>query len=104
MRKLLIWISLLAGCAQSPFVVGPVREPLASNDVVIYYIDRPPCNFETIAHLRTDGGYLSLNSMVEKLRQQAAEIGASGLYVYHTQQSELKEFSGSAKAIRCRAS
>ncbi len=49
------------------------------------------------------GGYLSLQSMVAKMRQQAAEVGASGVYVLETQQSSMKDFRGSAKAIRCLA-
>ena len=56
---------------------------------------------ETIAWMQAEGGYISLNSMLEKMRDQAAELGASGLYVLQTQRSEMKEFGGSAKAIRC---
>ena len=96
--------AMLAGCMQPPFVVGQARTPLESEDVVIYYIDRPRCNFETLAFIEARGGYYSLESMFSNMRRDAAEIGASGLYVLHTQLSEMKEYRGTAKAIRCLSS
>lgn len=104
-RILSIALLMLAGygCADPALVVGPPRAAVASEDVVVYFIDRPRCNFETLAHIRVQGGYLSLQSMVDKMRKQAAEVGAGGVYVLQTQQSSLKEFRGSAKAIRCLA-
>lgn len=92
---------LLAGCMQPALVIGPQRAAIASEDVVIYYADRPHCRFETIAHIQAEGGFFSLQTMFGNMRRQAAEIGASGLYVLQTQRSEMKEYSGSAKAIRC---
>ncbi len=98
---LAVLMSSLVGCAQLPLIVGQPRAEIASEDVIIYYSERPRCNFETIAHIRVTGGYLSLESMLGKMRQQAAEVGASGLYVLQTQQLDVKEFLGTAKAIRC---
>ena len=92
---------LLAGCAESSLVVAKPGASLPGGEVSVYYIDRPRCNFETIAHIRVTGGYFSLESMVSKMRRQAAEAGASGLYVLQTQRLETKEFLGTAKAIRC---
>lgn len=91
----------LGGCAQPALVVGQTSAIIDSGDVVIYYAERPRCNFETIAHLRAIGGYYSLDSMFRNMRRQAAELGATGLYVLHTQQLALKEYLGTAKAIRC---
>lgn len=104
-RSISIAILLLlgSGCADPALVISQPRAPLASEDVVVYFIDRPGCNFETIAHIRVQGGFLSLQSMVDKMRRQAAELGASGVYVIETQQSSMKDFRGSAKAIRCLA-
>ena len=99
--KMLLGASLLSGCLQPALVVGPKRAPLASEDVVIYYIERPRCSFETIAHIRAEGGFYSLEGMMTSMRRQAAEIGASGLYVLQMQRSDLKGYRGSAKAIRC---
>lgn len=45
----LLTCSLAAGCAEPPLVIG---QPVVSNGnqpVVIYYIDKPSCNFETLA-------------------------------------------------------
>ncbi len=99
--KILLAVCLLSGCMQPALVIGPKRAAIASEDVIVYYIDRPRCNFETIAHIRAEGGFFSLEAMVGDMREQAADIGASGLYVLQTQRSELKEYRGSAKAIRC---
>lgn len=94
---------VLTACAEPALVVGAPGPALAREEVVVYYIDRPRCNFETVAHLRVTGGYLSLQSMLDEMRQQAAATGASGVFVLETQQSSMKDFRGSAKAIRCLA-
>lgn len=93
----------LAACADPALVVGTPGPAVAREEVVVYYIDRPRCDFETIAHLRVAGGYLSLQSMIDKMRQRAADLGASGVYVLEAQQSSMKDYRGSAKAIRCLA-
>jgi len=92
---------LSPGCAEPPLVIG---KPVVSNgnqQVVIYYIDKPSCDFETLAYIRVTGGYFSLQSMFARMQKQAAGVGADGLYVLHTQQLDVKEYLGTAKAIRC---
>ena len=97
----MLTLCLLAGCAQPPLIVAGQGDAVEPERVRIYYPDRPRCDFETLAHLQASGGYLSLQSMVSKMRQQAAEIGADGLYVVHTQRLDILEYVGTAKAIRC---
>jgi hypothetical protein len=92
---------LLGGCAEPMLVVAQPGEATSYEAVSIYYPDRPRCNFETIAHIKVTGGYFSLGAVFSKMRQQAAEVGASGLYVLQTRQLDNKEFLGTAKAIRC---
>lgn len=91
----------LDGCTERALVIGQPSAGIDSGDVIIYYTERPRCNFETVAHLRAIGGYYSLDSMFMNMRRQAAELGASGVYVLHTQQLAIKEYLGTAKAIRC---
>ena len=98
---LLICIAWLAGCANSTLVVGQTAPALASEEVDIYYVEKPRCNFETIAHLRATGGYFTLASMFDNMRREAARLGASGIYVLETRQLDTREFLGTAKAIRC---
>ena len=98
---LLLSSQLLGGCVEPAIVVGQPGTSLPSDKVRIYYFDRPSCVFETIAHIRVTGGYLSLNSMLRNMRRDAAEVGANGLYLLHTQQLHNKEYLGTAKAIRC---
>ena len=98
---LLLSSQLISGCVEPALVVGQPGTSLSSDAVRIYYIDHPGCNFETIAHIKVTGGYFTLNSMFRNMRQDAAEVGANGLYVLHTQQLPNKEYLGTAKAIRC---
>ena len=92
---------LLSACAAPPLVIGQARAPVSESDVVVYFMDRPRCHFETVALLEINGGYFSLQRMLSKMKTQAAEIGASGLYLTHAQQLDLREYVGTAKAIRC---
>jgi len=92
---------LLNGCVESSVVVAKPGASVPSDEVSVYYFERPRCNFETIAHIRVTGGYFSLEGMLRNMRREAAQAGASGLYVLQTQQLETKEFLGTAKAIRC---
>ena len=106
MKNYLIPVLLLSsllslGCAEPPLVIGQPSASVGKDEVVIYYIDRPRCNFETLAHIRVTGGYFTLESMLGKMQKQAAMVGANGLYVLHTQQLDVKEYLGTAKAIRC---
>ena len=98
---LLLSSLLVSGCAEPPLVIGQPAASTDSRQVVIYYIDRPKCDFETLAHIRVTGGYFSLKSMLARMQKQAAGVGADGLYVLHTQQLDVKEYLGTAKAIRC---
>ena len=102
-KSLILFVScLLGGCVTSTLVVGEPGDAVAEEEVVVYFIDRPTCNFETIAHIQASGGYTSLQSLLQKMRSEAAELGASGIYLLHTEQSAMREFGGTAKAIRCR--
>ncbi len=97
----LLSLCLLASCAQPPLLLSRPGDAVDAERVKIYYPDRPRCDFQTLAYLQVSGGYTSLESMFKKMRQQAAEIGADGLYVVHTQRMDLLEYVGTAKAIRC---
>ena len=98
---LLIIVAVLGGCAESTLLIGQPGAVIAGEDVVVYYIDRPRCNYETVAHIRVNGNYYSLRSMLDFMRSKAGELGASGLYVLQTQQLDIKDYLGTAKAIRC---
>lgn len=106
MKNSLVAVMLLSslhllGCVEPALVIGQPAASTSERDVVIYYIDRPRCNFETLAHIRATGGFYSLASMLKNMQKQAARVGANGLYVLHTQQMDMKEYLGTAKAIRC---
>ena len=98
---LLLSAFCLCACVEPSLVVGQPGPALASEEVEIYYVERPRCNFETVAHIRVSGGYFTLESMFRNMRRKAAELGAGGLYVLETRMLETREFIGTAKAIRC---
>ena len=102
MRVLLFVISasLLSACSNPTIVIGQTRDSVATESVKVFYYQYPSCNFETIAHIQVYG-YYSLSLMLQNMRREAAELGANGLYLQHTQQLGIKEFLGTAKAIHC---
>lgn len=93
---------MLVGCAHPITLTGLSGPEIDSDSVAIYYPDRPSCNFDTLGIIYIEGGYYSLASLLTKMQSQAAEVGASAVYVLHTQRLDIKEYLGSAKAIRCR--
>lgn len=99
--SLLLGCCLLGGCAGASVISGRPAAAVAPESVAIYYIHRPECNFETVAFIQRSGGYFSLQSLLDNMRREAAELGASGLYLLQAEQSELREFGGTARAIRC---
>jgi hypothetical protein len=107
MTRTLLTILILSTCTLygciNTTVIGKPEVGITAEEVAIYYIDRPRCDFETIAHIRVSGGFFTLDSMLKSMRRQAAKVGANGLYVLQTQQLDLKEYLGTAKAIRCLA-
>jgi hypothetical protein len=107
MTRFLLTILIISTCTLSACinttVVGKPEAGVTAEEVTIYYVDRPQCDFETIAHIRVSGGFFTLDSMLKSMRREAAKVGANGLYVLQTQQLDIKEYLGTAKAIRCLA-
>ena len=98
---LLMLSVILIGCAHPVAMVGPAGKSVDASKVVIYYPQRPDCNFETIGYILVEGGYYSLQSLFRRMRLQAASVGADAIYVLFTQRLDIKEYIGSARAIRC---
>jgi hypothetical protein len=75
----------LAACASSTHVlVGTARAPISPADVRIY--SSPPPKFEEIAVLDASsksvfgsGGQKAMDKVVERLKAQAAQLGANGI-------------------------
>ena len=79
---------ILAGCATgSAIVVGQVRDPIDSNTVKLYL--ETPENYEVIGIVKasSDAGWTeqdSVNYAVEELKNQAAKLGANGVFLEAT--------------------
>jgi len=77
---------LLAACAAptSQIMVGSARPAILPADVKIY--SHPPPQFEEVAMLSatsnsvfTPGGQAAIDKVVERLKEQAAKLGANGV-------------------------
>lgn len=74
----------LAACASSHMLTGTPRPPIDPSQVRIYY-GPPPGGFEEIALLETSSGALTYgeqnksDSILAKLRAEAAKLGANGV-------------------------
>ena len=98
---LMIGVASCGGCANSTLVVGQQRAAIDSEDVVVYFYERPRCAFETIAWIELKHGYFGMEHLLAGMREAAASVGAGGLVLLQSEQLSLSEFAGSGKAIRC---
>lgn len=87
---LLILLALvLAGCATSHMLTGTPRAPIDPSQVRIYH-GPPPVPYEEIAILQTRSGGLTygeqnkIDSVMRKLREEAARLGANGVLLQAT--------------------
>jgi hypothetical protein len=78
-------LGTICGCAPSTHVlVGQARPPITPDQVRIY--SRPPANFQEIAVLDASsksafgtGGQKSVDKVIERLKIEAAKLGANGV-------------------------
>src|ERR1700675_3804588 len=79
-------IAVLAACAASEsfVLVGTARPAISPAEVKIY--SHPPPTFEEIALLNassnsvfTPGGQKTVDTVIERLKEQAAKLGANGV-------------------------
>jgi hypothetical protein len=84
-QLLFVAIVALGGCAPSTHVlVGTARPPISPSEVKIY--SSPPANFQEIAVLDASnssafgtGGQKSVDKVIERLKIEAAKLGANGV-------------------------
>jgi hypothetical protein len=75
---------LLSACAGSHVLTGTPRPPIDPAQVRLYY-GPPPGGFEEIARLEVNSGALTygeqnkVDSVLQKLRNEAAKLGANGV-------------------------
>lgn len=95
MRRTLTLLSLvmmLAACASSHLLTGQPRPPIDPSQVRVYF-SAPPGGYEEIARLQTGSGAFTygeqnkMNSVVAKLRAEAAKLGANGVLFTGTDDS-----------------
>jgi len=81
---LLLAVAAVAGCASSHVLTGTPRAPIDPAQVRIYH-GPPPGQYEEIAILNTSSGALTygeqnkVDSVLQKLRREAAQLGANGV-------------------------
>jgi hypothetical protein len=97
----------LAACAPSShIVVGTVRPAISPSEVKIYL--QPPPSFEEVAILNASadsvfgtGGQGSADKVIQRLKEQAAKLGANGIILegmFDQQTGSLGGGSGSASS------
>ncbi len=103
MRNLgyLLVIALTACHSQSVIISGQVYPAVERQQVTVYLGQRPTCDFAVIADIEVKGGYFKRDSLIEGMRQQAAEVGATAVEIIDVQQVGAVEYMGSARALRC---
>ncbi|HWX80045.1 MAG TPA: hypothetical protein VNZ02_08150 [Steroidobacteraceae bacterium] len=88
LRRVFILAGVLAlaacGSSDSFVMVGTARPAISPADVKIY--SHPPPSYEEIAllnastsHMFTPGGQKTIDEVIEKLKEQAAKLGANGV-------------------------
>ncbi len=81
---LAVAVLLLAACSSSHVLTGNPRPPIDPSQVRIYY-GPPPGGYEEIARLSVASGALTYgeqnksDSVIAKLRREAARLGANGV-------------------------
>jgi hypothetical protein len=79
-----LFVLALSACATSALVTGTPRAPIDPSQVRVYYAP-PPVPYEEVALLDTSSGALTygeqnkMDSVVAKLRKEAAKLGANGV-------------------------
>jgi len=81
----LLFLTLLGACAApGPVLIGQPRPAISPDQVKVYWT--PPAAFEPIAELNasshsmfTPGGPQQMNKVIDRLKQQAAQLGANGI-------------------------
>lgn len=93
MRKISVLVAMvlsLAGCASSHILTGQPRPPVPVEQVRVYFAP-PPSRYEEIAQLQSNSGAFTYgeqnktNSVLNKLRVEAAKLGANGVLFQGTQ-------------------
>ena len=83
-------VMLLTACASSHVLTGRARAPIDPAQVRVYF-SPPAVRYEEIARLETSSGALTygeqnkMDSVIGKLRIEAAKLGANGVLVEGTE-------------------
>ena len=77
-------IACLAACVSSHVLIGKPRPPISPDQVTVY--TQPPASYEQIARLDSSsrssfsfGAQAKTNKVIERLKQEAAKLGANGV-------------------------
>lgn len=93
MRRLAViaaLVPMLAACASSHVLTGRPRPPVPVAQVRVYFAP-PPSRFEEIALLQSNSGPFTygeqnkMDSVIGKLRNEAAKLGANGVLFQGTE-------------------
>lgn len=91
-RSFVLWLAVfaLAGCATTSHVItGKPREPIDASQVTLY--SSAPPKYEEIAVIEASsrssfafGDQKKMDAVIERLKKEAASLGANGVLLQHT--------------------
>jgi hypothetical protein len=99
---LLLVTLTLSACGHQSALILQEAESIEDESRFRLFINRvPDCDFGTIAHLHSRGDYSSGDDLIEDFREEALELGANALSVEFIQRTDLNQYIGNARALRC---
>ena len=90
MLSILMLTTMLVACASGHILTGKPRPPIDPSQVRVYFAP-PPNGYEEIALLESNSGAFTygeqnkMNSVIGKLRVEAAKLGANGVLFQGTE-------------------
>lgn len=97
--SIIILVYLLAGCATST-ITGKRMPAIPVDNVHVWFSGRPNCNLEEIAFISSPYA-IGQSMMVNKMREEAASLGAEHLIIQTVNSNRNMEYSGGAIAAHC---
>src|SRR3977135_1095539 len=94
-------VLLLGGCASSHVMIGEARPPISPDQVKLYL--HPPEKYEEIAIIDASSRHSivftdqqKMNKVIERLKEEAAKVGANGILIQGTGDEQAGEVSTGA--------
>lgn len=89
----------LSGCATST-LTGRKSAPIPVENVKVWFSGKPTCSLEEVAFISSPYA-IGQSMMIDKMKSEAASLGADQLIIQTVNSNRSLEYSGGAIAARC---